>query len=68
MKMNQPAGKDHLSGVTCDVCNCVYNNDTHECHAPSIEIGPQDESVSGDEHADTAADTVCATFKADTQG
>ena len=65
MNSNQPAGKGHLNGVTCDVCNCVYNNDTHECHAPHIDIGPQDPAVSGDEHADTTADTICGTFKAE---
>ena len=53
------SSKDNLNGISCDVCNCVYNKNTKQCHATSIEIGPQ--------YAVNSADTVCATFKKEGQ-
>ena len=53
-----PDDHDHIDGVTCDVLNCAYNQHSTLCHARSIEVGPQ--------HAVSCADTVCATFKPET--
>lgn len=50
--------KDRIYGINCDVCNCVYNKDSHECTAGKIDV------------CCTCSDpcccdeTVCKTFKA----
>ena len=47
--------KDHISGIVCNVTNCMYHDcDTH-CTANEIAVGPNNASTSGD--------TLCATFK-----
>lgn len=45
----------HLSGVKCEVTNCVYNDKKEYCTAKEIKVGPQ--------YASSSADTICATFK-----
>ena len=57
MNNNNPGTHDCLDGVLCDVVNCVYNKDTHQCHAHAIKVGPQ--------YATSCNDTVCDTFKKD---
>lgn len=47
--------KDHISGVHCDVTNCVYHDPKSKCSANQIKVGPTYASQSGD--------TVCDTFK-----
>jgi hypothetical protein len=44
-----------LSGIKCDVHNCVYNSVGCTCHAPEIAVGPSE--------AKSSSETVCATFK-----
>ena len=45
----------HLSGVVCDVQNCVYHHGKSDCCAKEICVGPSEASCS--------ANTACATFK-----
>jgi len=47
--------KDHIKGIRCDVKNCVYHDCETYCTAKQIAVGPS--------HAQSSADTVCATFK-----
>lgn len=49
----------HNKGVTCDVRNCVYNDDARYCTAEMISVGPSD--------ACCCNETVCATFKQKTE-
>lgn len=52
------AGKgatEHISGIRCDVKNCVYHACDTYCTAKQIAVGPS--------NACSSADTVCATFK-----
>ena len=44
-----------LTGIHCNVHNCVYNDKGCDCHAPEIKVGPSE--------AKNSAETVCATFK-----
>ena len=48
--------KSCISGITCDVHNCVYNN-SKSCHAGQIKVGPQ--------YANNVGDTACDTFRAE---
>lgn len=50
-------GCDCIEALRCGVCNCVYNDKSEHCTAQSVKIGPQ--------YANTSADTVCDTFKAE---
>ena len=50
-----PITKDHIKGICCDVKNCVYHSGDTYCTADKISVGPH--------HAETSADTICATFK-----
>ena len=45
-----------ISGITCDVHNCVYNEDS-ECHAGQITVGPG--------YASSIDETACDTFRAE---
>ena len=45
----------HNEGIKCDVKNCVYHSGDTYCTAKQIAVGPH--------HAETSADTICATFK-----
>ncbi|MBO4264940.1 MAG: DUF1540 domain-containing protein [Clostridia bacterium] len=45
----------HLSGIGCDVKNCVHHDGDHYCCADKINVGPS--------FATSCTDTVCATFK-----
>ena len=47
-------------GVACNVCNCVYNDGERHCTAEKISVGPS--------YAKSCADTVCATFTAESEG
>ena len=42
-------------GIKCDVKNCMYHSGDTYCVADQIAVGPH--------HAETSADTICATFK-----
>ena len=42
-------------GIKCDVKNCMYHSGECNCVAEQIAVGPH--------HAETSADTICATFK-----
>lgn len=44
-----------ISGITCDVSNCVYHDGRGYCYAGKINVGPS--------FANSTADTLCATFK-----
>lgn len=46
---------EHISGIRCDVKNCVYHACDTYCTAKQIAVGPS--------NACSSADTVCATFK-----
>ena len=45
----------HIKGISCDVKNCVHHDGETYCTAGCIAVGPS--------HANTSADTICATFK-----
>ncbi len=45
----------HIRGVSCCVKNCLHNDESGYCTAPSISIGPG--------YASSCTDTVCASFK-----
>ena len=47
--------KDHISGIHCEVTNCVYHDQKCSCAADQIKVGPT--------YASSSADTVCSTFK-----
>ena len=47
--------KDHLEGINCNVNNCVYHNESHQCTAKAIHVGPV--------HAQKITDTICGTFR-----
>lgn len=49
------AGKDHISGIHCDVTNCIYHDPKAKCSANQIKVGPT--------YASSSTDTVCDTFK-----
>ena len=46
---------DHIKGISCDVKNCVHHDGETYCAAECLAVGPS--------HANTSADTICATFK-----
>lgn len=46
---------DHIKGICCDVSNCHYHHENRQCSASEIKVGPT--------YASTSTDTVCATFK-----
>ncbi|MBR6633068.1 MAG: DUF1540 domain-containing protein [Clostridia bacterium] len=48
-------GTKHNEGITCMVKNCAYHDGECYCDAKEISVGPS--------HANTSADTICATFK-----
>jgi hypothetical protein len=50
------SSKKSISGVHCDVSNCIYNEQGCKCCADKIDVGP--------EHADNSSETVCSTFQA----
>ena len=45
----------HIKGINCSVKNCVYHDGESYCTAENIHVGPT--------HAEKSSDTVCATFK-----
>ena len=47
--------KNVNKGISCDVKNCVHHDGETYCTAECIAVGPS--------HANTSADTICATFK-----
>lgn len=47
--------KDHISGIHCDVTNCVYHDQKDKCSANQIKVGPT--------FASNSADTACSTFR-----
>ena len=47
--------KNCISGVMCEVKNCVYHDEKNACYAGRISVGPRE--------ADCSAGTACATFK-----
>ena len=47
--------KKHLSGIVCNVTNCVHHDCETHCTAKEIAVGPS--------YATTSQDTACATFK-----
>ena len=47
--------KKHISGIVCNVTNCVHHDCETHCTAKEIAVGPS--------YATTSQDTVCATFK-----
>lgn len=55
MAYEQNCDCKHIHGITCDVKNCYYHDSSCCCTADEIRVGPQ--------HANTSADTICATFK-----
>ena len=57
MKANKkPEG---LSGVSCDVVDCVYNDADNMCHADHIQVGHDHTHDCRSE-----SDTCCDTFEA----
>ena len=48
----------HLSGVTCSVKNCKYNQDGSECTASGIEVNVDQGGYS----ASAQQETMCKTF------
>ncbi len=49
------SNKKTISGISCDVKNCTYNDGCNNCTAGHITVGPT--------NAVSCTDTVCATFK-----
>ena len=47
--------KDHISGIVCNVTNCMYHDCETYCTAGQISVGPC--------NATSSTETVCATFK-----
>ena len=47
-----------LSGVKCDVTNCVYNDVDLMCHANQIQVANQSSNCKDEK------DTCCHTFEA----
>lgn len=55
-KVSEKLGKkDHISGIHCDVTNCVYHDPKCKCSANQIKVGPT--------YAANSTDTVCSTFR-----
>ncbi len=46
---------EHISGIRCNVKNCVYNDMSAYCTAEHISVGPS--------YATSGIDTICATFR-----
>lgn len=46
---------EHIHGISCNVKNCRYNDASHYCTAPSINVGPS--------YATSGLDTLCGTFR-----
>ena len=44
-----------IDGIACNVNNCVYHSDSHNCTAKAVHIGPV--------YAEKVTDTVCGTFR-----
>lgn len=56
--MNNCEGKNcsgAISGIRCDVVNCAYHHEGHQCHADYIEVG--------NGNCKTSSETACNTFK-----
>lgn len=49
--------KHEISGIKCNVSNCVYHAKNNACEAGMIEVGPCDT-------CNCTTDTCCNTFKA----
>ncbi|MBP5289687.1 MAG: DUF1540 domain-containing protein [Clostridia bacterium] len=45
----------HIDGIACNVNRCVYHNDSHQCTAKAVHIGPV--------NAQKVTDTICGTFR-----
>ena len=52
---NGSCAKKHNEGISCMVKNCAYHDGERYCMTKEISVGPN--------HANTSADTICATFK-----
>ncbi len=50
-----PDAEKHIDGIACNVNSCVYHNQSHQCTAKAVHIGPV--------HAEKVTDTVCGTFR-----
>lgn len=50
---------EYIPGIECDVTDCVYNDEKHNCYAEKIKVGPL--------HASSKRDTECATFEQKSQ-
>lgn len=53
---NKKCDHEIVSGIKCEVKNCTYHDESHNCHAGSIKVGPTE--------AETTTDTICETFEA----
>ena len=47
--------KKHISGIVCNVSNCVHHDCETHCTAKEIAVGPS--------FATSSQDTACATFR-----
>lgn len=45
-------GENH---IICDVANCIYNTENHQCSAKEVKVGPR--------FASSSDDTACVTFR-----
>ena len=53
--INECGEKKHISGIVCNVSNCVHHDCETHCTAKEIAVGPS--------FATTSQDTACATFR-----
>ena len=44
-----------IKGISCEVKNCNYHDESNNCHAGHIRVG--------DKSATSISDTVCETFE-----
>lgn len=47
--------KKHISGIVCNVTNCIHHDCETHCTAKEIAVGPS--------FATSSQDTACATFR-----
>ena len=61
MEIDMDKNKDQtpIYGVLCNVVHCAYNTKEGHCTAKQIEVGPV--------QATSCSETVCATFKPDSE-
>ena len=56
---NKNNSNSAIDGIVCSVVSCSYNDKDGKCTAKQVEIGPM--------RATCCAETVCATFKPDSE-